>query len=313
MGNYCIGIDLGGTTVKLGLFYTTGELIEKWEIPTRKENNGSYIISDIAKSIKSKMLDINVAMEEVEGAGMGVPGPTQSNGFVPICVNLGWKDCNPAKELSELLGIPVKGGNDANVAALGEMWMGGGKGFSDVVMITLGTGVGGGVILNGQIIAGNRGIAGELGHIRVNTNETEICNCKNYGCLEQYASATGVVKVAKGLLEKSKQNNSLLSNIENITAKDVFDAAKSGDQLAVEATEILGKYLGVIMATVSLTIDPDVFVIGGGVSKAGEFLLDLIQRKYKEAVTISSDVASVRLAELGNDAGIYGAAKMALQ
>ena len=312
MKNYCIGIDLGGTTVKFGLFYSTGELIEKWEIPTRKENNGTYIIPDIAESIKSKLFEKNIAVEEVEGAGIGVPGPIRNNGFVPTCVNLGWSDRNPANELSELLGIPVKGANDANVAALGEMWKGGGKGFSNVVMITLGTGVGGGVILNGQIIAGNRGIAGELGHIRVNTNETEVCNCKNYGCLEQYASATGVVKVAKRLLENSNQANSLLSNLDNITAKDVFDAAKSGDLLAVEATEILGKYLGMVMATVSLTVDPDVFVIGGGVSKAGEFLLDLIQKKYKEAVTISSDVAVVRLAELGNDAGIYGAAKMAL-
>lgn len=312
MKNYCIGIDLGGTTVKFGLFHTNGDLIEKWEIITRKENNGSYIISDIANSIQTKLAQRNIKLEEVEGVGMGVPGPTKDNGYVPICVNLGWKDCYPSRELSNLLGLPVLGANDANVAAFGEMWMGGGRGFSNVVMLTLGTGVGGGVILNSQIIAGSRGIAGELGHIVVNPNETEVCNCKNRGCLEQYASATGVVKVAKQLISEGNRK-SLLENFENLTAKDVFDCAKSGDLIALEATEVLGKYLAMVMATVTLTVDPDVFVIGGGVSKAGTFLLDLIRKNFEKSVTISSEIPCIRLAELGNDAGIYGAARMALQ
>lgn len=312
MKNYCIGIDLGGTTVKFGLFHTNGDLIEKWEIITRKENNGSYIISDIANSIQNKLVQRNIKLEEVEGVGMGVPGPTKDNGYVPICVNLGWKDCYPSRELSNLLGLPVLGANDANVAAFGEMWMGGGRGFSNVVMLTLGTGVGGGVILNSQIIAGSRGIAGELGHIVVNPDETEVCNCKNRGCLEQYASATGVVKVAKQLISE-RNGKSLLENFENLTAKDVFDCAKSGDFIALEATEVLGKYLAMVMATVTLTVDPDVFVIGGGVSRAGTFLLDLIRKNFKKSVTISSEIPCIRLAELGNDAGIYGAARMALQ
>ena len=313
MKKYCFGIDVGGTTVKMGLFTTEGELLDKWEIPTRKEDGGAYILNDVAASVEAKLAVKNIAKEDVAGAGIGVPGPTLDTGYVSICVNLGWKDKNPANELSELLSIPVKAGNDANVAALGEMWKGGGEGYLDVVLLTLGTGVGGGIIINGEIAPSHRGVGGELGHITVNPDEEATCNCGNHGCLEQYASATGVVRIAKKLLAASKEESSLRT-LETVTAKDVFDAAKAGDHLAVEAVEVLGKYLGLVVANVALTVDPDVFVIGGGVSKAGQVLIDVITKYYhKFAKIIGDNKAKVVLAKLGNDAGIYGAARMVLK
>lgn len=313
MKKYCFGIDVGGTTVKMGLFTTEGELLDKWEIPTRKEDGGAYILNDVAASVEEKLAEKNIAKEDVAGAGIGVPGPTLDTGYVSICVNLGWKDKNPANELSELLSIPVKAGNDANVAALGEMWKGGGEGYLDVVLLTLGTGVGGGIIINGEIAPSHRGVGGELGHITVNPDEEATCNCGNHGCLEQYASATGVVRIAKKLLAASKEESSLRT-LETVTAKDVFDASKAGDHLAVEAVEVLGKYLGLVVANVALTVDPDVFVIGGGVSKAGQVLIDVITKYYhKFAKIIGDNKAKVVLAKLGNDAGIYGAARMVLK
>ena len=310
---YCFGIDVGGTTVKMGLFTTEGELLDKWEIPTRKEDGGAYILNDVAASVEAKLAEKNIAKEDVAGAGIGVPGPTLDTGYVSICVNLGWKDKNPANELSELLSIPVKAGNDANVAALGEMWKGGGEGYLDVVLLTLGTGVGGGIIINGEIAPSHRGVGGELGHITVNPDEEATCNCGNHGCLEQYASATGVVRIANKLLAASKEESSLRT-LETVTAKDVFDAAKAGDHLAVEAVEVLGKYLGLVVANVALTVDPDVFVIGGGVSKAGQVLIDVITKYYHNfAKIIGDNKAKVVLAKLGNDAGIYGAARMVLK
>ena len=313
MKKYCFGIDVGGTTVKMGLFTTEGELLDKWEIPTRKEDGGAYILNDVAASVEAKLAEKNIAKEDVAGAGIGVPGPTLDTGYVSICVNLGWKDKNPANELSELLSIPVKAGNDDNVADLGEMWKGGGEGYLDVVLLTLGTGVGGGIIINGEIAPSHRGVGGELGHITVNPDEEATCNCGNHGCLEQYASATGVVRIAKKLLAASKEESSLRT-LETVTAKDVFDAAKAGDHLAVEAVEVLGKYLGLVVANVALTVDPDVFVIGGGVSKAGQVLIDVITKYYhKFAKIIGDNKAKVVLAKLGNDAGIYGAARMVLK
>ena len=313
MKKYCFGIDVGGTTVKMGLFTTEGELLDKWEIPTRKEDGGAYILNDVAASVEAKLAEKNIAKDDVAGAGIGVPGPTLDTGYVSICVNLGWKDKNPANELSELLSIPVKAGNDANVAALGEMWKGGGEGYLDVVLMTLGTGVGGGIIINGEIAPSHRGVGGELGHITVNPDEEATCNCGNHGCLEQYASATGVVRIANKLLAASKEESSLRT-LETVTAKDVFDAAKAGDHLAVEAVEVLGKYLGLVVANVALTVDPDVFVIGGGVSKAGQVLIDVITKYYHNfAKIIGDNKAKVVLAKLGNDAGIYGAARMVLK
>lgn len=313
MGTKCIGIDVGGTSVKVGLFETTGELLNKWEVPTRKEENGKYILEDVAASIKEKLAEKNIDMNDVEGAGLGVPGPIMPDGYVEVCVNLGWREINPVRMLSDLLdGLPVRGGNDANVAALGEMWQGGGKGYTDLVMLTLGTGVGGGVIIDEKIIAGKHGLAGEIGHIHVRDEETERCNCGGVGCVEQIGSATGIAREARRKMAASDTPSAMREFGDDITAKDVLDAAKAGDALAMEVVEIVGHYLGLACAQAALTVDPEIFVIGGGVSKAGQFLIDVIDKHYARFMTISENRAVIGLAQLGNDAGIYGAARLVL-
>ena len=312
MDRNCIGIDIGGTTVKIGIFTTEGEILKKWEIPTRREEGGKNILGDIAESVKETAKEMNIALSDFVGAGMGLPGPVEPDGHIPFCVNLGWKEGNPQEELSSLLdGMPVKSGNDANVAALGEMWRGGGIGFKNLVMVTLGTGVGGGIILNEKIWPGMQGVGGEIGHIHVVEGEQESCNCGGKGCLEQVASATGIVRVAKRRLAADPGASSL-REIKDLTAKDVLDEAKKGDALALESLEISCRYLGWALASITMVLDPEAYIIGGGVSKAGTFLTEKIQKYHDELSPMATRKAKVVLAELGNDAGIYGAARLIL-
>ena len=276
MGMKCIGIDVGGTTVKVGLFETDGTLLDKWEVKSRKEEDGKYILPDVAASIREKLAGLGLDLKkDIVGAGLGVPGPVMPDGSVEVCVNLGWHHVNPQKELSGLLdGIPVKSGNDANVAALGEMWQGGGKGYSDIIMITLGTGVGGGVILDQKILSGRHGLGGEIGHIHVRDDEWEHCNCGGVGCLEQIASATGIAREARRKMAADSRDSMLRKFGDDVTAKDVLDAAKAGDELADEVFEVVARYLGLALGQAALIVDPEIFVIGGGVSRAGQFLVD---------------------------------------
>lgn len=311
MSKYCFGVDVGGTTVKLGLFNTDGDLLEKWEIPTVTADGGKAILPDIARSIKKMMDEREMERDEVVGVGIGAPGPIDSEGTVYGAVNLGWGTFSIKKELQTMLNVPVEAGNDANVAALGEVWQGGARGYENVVMVTLGTGVGGGIIVEGRILAGATGAGGEIGHMHVNDEETIACNCGNCGCLEQYVSATGVVRLAKEKLAKSDRPSEL-RDIE-VTAKDVWDAAKKGDPLAVEVAEDFGWYLGKALASVACVVNPEVFVIGGGVSRAGDILIDYIQKNYRKTAFTGCRGALFTLARLGNDAGIYGAAKMVLE
>ena len=311
MAEFGFGVDLGGTTVKLGLFGVEGNILDKWEIPTRKENQGAYILGDIAEALNKKLEERNIPKYNVAGVGMGVPGPIKDDGTVMKCVNLGWDIYNVAEELSKLMDLPVKVGNDANMAALGESWQGGGKGFKNVVMVTLGTGVGGGIIVDGKMIAGTNGAGGEIGHITMNTEETASCGCGKKGCLEQYASATGIVNSAKKLLASSDKP-SALRELDEVTCKDIFDCAKANDELAKELVESLGKNLGLALAHISCVVDPEVFVIGGGVSKAGDILLEVIQKYYVQYAFHASRNTKFALAKLGNDAGMYGGAKLIL-
>ena len=302
--------DIGGTTVKLGMFTIEGELLDKWEIDTRKENNGGFILPDIAASIKAKMESENIEKEDVIGIGVGAPGPVDKNGVIYKAVNLGWGVLNIKEELEKLTGVTVMAGKDANVAALGEMWKGGGEGYSDLVVVTLGTGIGGGVIIDGRIVTGYKGAGGEIGHIHINDDETEVCGCGNKGCFEQYASATGIARLANRKLGSSNED-SVLRKCE-INAKTVFDAVKAGDKLAMEIAEEFGEYLGKGLANVADVTNPEVFVIGGGVSKAGQVIIDYGQKNFKKYVFHACRDAKFVLAKLGNDAGIYGAAKLAL-
>lgn len=314
MTKKCIGVDIGGTTVKMGLFEIDGTLLRKWEIPTRKEEDGLHILPDVAASIRQVLAEEKIELIDVAGAGMGLPGPVLPDGYVERCVNLGWKNLNPQRKLSDLLeGLPVRTGNDANVAALGEMWQGGGKGYKDIVMVTLGTGVGGGVVIDEKIVTGRHGLAGEIGHIRIREKETEFCNCKGRGCLEQVASATGIAREAKRVLAAGDEPSAMRRFGDKITAKNVLDCAKEGDAMALEVMETVAYYLGWGLSIIAMTIDPEVFVIGGGVSNAGSFLTDMIEKYYEEFTPLSEHTAGITVATLGNDAGIYGAARMILE
>ena len=311
MKKYGFGVDVGGTTIKMGFFETDGKLLDKWEIKTNTANGGEEILSDIAKSIDNKLAQEGISKDEVQGAGVGVPGPVRGNGVVNRCVNLGWGVKDVAAELGALTGLTVKVGNDANVAALGELWQGGAKGCTDAVMVTLGTGVGGGVIVDGKIVAGFHGAGGEIGHITVNPDEIEACNCGQYGCLEQYASATGIVRMAKRKLAKT-DDATVLRNYEPLTAKDIFDEAKNGDEVAKELVDELGLILGSALSNLAVVANPEVIVIGGGVSKAGAILIDTVAEHFKANAFYALKDTRFELATLGNDAGIYGCVAMIL-
>ncbi|MBS7007029.1 ROK family glucokinase [Anaerostipes sp.] len=306
---YIYGIDVGGTTVKLGLFKEDGSLVEKWEIPTRKENGGAHIIEDIGAALKENIAAHEIREDQLIGAGVGVPGAVLSFEKVNECVNLGWGQVNVAEELGKLLGCPVKVTNDANVAALGELWVGAAKDFCSAVMVTLGTGVGGGMIVDGQIINGSHGYGGEIGHMTVNPAETRRCNCGKTGCLELYASATGIVFETKKALKESDAETSL-RRMTDFSAKDIFDLAKEGDAFAAEQVDHLGEKLALAFGNITLTVDPEVFVLGGGVSKAGNILLDAIKKHYRKYTFGAVTEGKFILASLGNDAGIYGAARL---
>ena len=311
MSKVIFGVDLGGTTVKMGLFDTEGNVSDKWEIKTRKEDNGSKILPDIAEAIKKKMAEKGIEKNDVVGVGIGVPGPVDGNGVIYKAANLGWGEFSVKEELSKLLeGIPVEAGNDANVAALGEMWKGGGVGYKNLVAVTLGTGVGGGIIVEGKILTGATGAGGEIGHIHIVDDEPDACGCGNHGCLEQYASATGVSRLAKRRLAKDNKPSSLRNG--DLSAKAVFDAVKAGDELAKEIAVQFGHYLGKGLAAIACVVNPEIFVIGGGVSKAGEVLFEYIKDEYNKCVFRGSRGVKFALATLGNDAGIYGAAKLML-
>ena len=312
MASYCFGIDIGGTTVKCGLFLTTGELCEKWEIKTRTENGGKAILPDVAAAIQSKMGEKGIAKEQVTGVGVGVPGPVVKEREVTVAVNLHWGHTMLADELETLLGgIPVKVGNDANVAALGEMWKGGGEGTKNLIMATLGTGVGGGIIIDGKIITGSHGAGGEIGHACVEPTETEACNCGNKGCLEQMASATGIVRLAKRILDENTEATVLKK--DRISAKSVFDAYKAGDKVAARIVDKFAGYLGNALAVFACVVDPEIIVIGGGVSKAGQPLIDAVEKYFRRDAFVTCKDTPIVLAKLDNDAGIYGAAKLVVE
>lgn len=308
---YAVGVDLGGTTVKMGVFTEEAEVVKKWEIRTRKEENGRFILGDIAASVNETLTALGIHKADVKGIGMGVPGAVQPDGSVPVCVNLGWGKVQVKEEMEKMTGLLVYPANDANIAALGEMWRGGGKGCRNAVMVTLGTGVGGGIIVDGKIVVGTSGFGGEIGHMKMDFNEKETCGCGKKGCLEQYASATGVARMAKRLLKKSTEP-SVLRNTDRVTAKDVFDAAKAGDKLGIQIVEEVCRILALALSYISCVCDPEAFIIGGGVSKAGAILTETVQKYYKDYVFGDLKKTRFVLATLGNDAGIYGGAKLAL-
>lgn len=296
MNKIIFGIDIGGTTIKCGYFNESGELVGKDEIPTRKQDGGSFILADIADYIRKKTADNGLTTADIEGIGIGVPGAVKDDGTVNKCVNLGWGVVNVVDEMASHIDVPkdrIAAGNDANMAALGEYWKGGGKGHSSIMMITIGTGVGGGLIIGGRPVNGFNGAACEIGHIPMADDFGFACSCGKSGCLEQVASATGIARMGN-------KNN----------AKEVFDAAVSGDKEMEEVVEKVSMYLGKALAIAAGIADPECFIIGGGVCNAGEYFLEKIRKYYRQYAFHASRETMIVKALLGNDAGMYGAARL---
>ncbi len=304
--NFGFGVDLGGTTVKLACFDEAATMLDKWEIPTRTQNGGAQILPDIAHALLAYLEEKKIPKEAVLGIGIGAPGSVLADGTVNKCDNLGWGVFNLKQALEALTGFPVAAQNDANVAALGEFTKGSGAKYKSMMLVTLGTGVGGGIVLDGKVLTGAHGAAGEIGHMVLNPRETETCGCGKKGCVEQYCSATGIVRLAKKHLAENK-TSSVLTDIENLTCKAVFDAAKAGDCAAQAVLEQVYDYMGQFLGNICNVINPEAVVIGGGVSKAGQPLLDGIQRYFEKYAYHAATPVEFSLASLGNDAGVCGA------
>ncbi|WP_045517618.1 ROK family glucokinase [Neobacillus niacini] len=311
---WIVGVDLGGTTTKLAFINMNGEILHKWEIPTDNSNEGQNITTNISNTIDQKLVELKEQKSKLIGIGMGAPGPINyETGVVLNVVNLGWKDNFPLQEsLHSLTELPVVIENDANCAALGEMWNGAGKGARDLVCVTLGTGVGGGVIANGNIVRGINGAAGEIGHITSIPFGGAPCNCGKSGCLETIASATGIVRLAENELPKAEAKGQLaviFAENGKVTAKDVFDSARNGDELAKKLLDEVAFHLGFVLANIANTVNPEMIVLGGGVSRAGDILLDSVKVNFSMfAFSAARDSTNLALATLGNDAGVIGAA-----
>lgn len=310
---WIVGVDLGGTTTKLAFITNDGEIVHKWEIPTDNANEGNNITINIAKAIDEKLKEQGQTRDNLIGIGMGAPGPVNyEKGIVLNVVNLGWPNNYPLKDsLEKATLLPAAIENDANCAALGEMWMGAGNGAKDLVCVTLGTGVGGGVIAGGKVVQGINGAAGEIGHITAIPFGGAPCNCGKTGCLETVASATGIVRLARMELAKGLQSELTEKLAENgtITAKDVFDAARNCDELAQTVLNEVSFHLGFVLASIANTLNPEKIVLGGGVSKAGDILLNPVKSNFEKfAFSAVRDSTKLALATLGNDAGVLGAA-----
>lgn len=311
MSKYMIGMDIGGTSIKLGLFTAEGELLHKWNIPTRTEDNGFFILPDSWASIKEILELKNITTDEILGIGAGIPGFVSSKeGVVHYGTNIGWRNKQFTKELKELSGLPVFIENDANMAVLGENWLGAGNGGKHVLAVTLGTGVGAGIIANGAILTGINGMAGELGHILIEENGAP-CNCGKRGCLETIASATGIVRLAKEISTKQPESalTGMYKETKHVTAKDVFQLAEKGDTAAKEIVTKVAAVLGKTFADLGVILNPEKILIGGGVSQAGESFINQIRAHFEDyALPRVKANCEIEQAILGNDAGIIGAA-----
>ncbi|MGP0585453.1 ROK family glucokinase [Paenibacillus timonensis] len=309
-----IGVDLGGTAVKVGICNEEGQLLHTYEGPTEVDKGADTIVANIEKYVRRVVEESPFAWEQVAGVGAGVAGFTNvREGIIILAPNVGLKDFPIREILEQRLGKPIKIDNDANVAALGEAWGGAGKGIENCVCYTLGTGVGGGIIMNGKIYQGFSGMAGELGHMSVVPDLEAIgCGCGQMGCLETVSSATGIIRMAKDAVARGDRTS--LSHVESIMAKDVFDAAKAGDEAAIRIVNRAAYYLGKSMAAVAVVLNPELFIVGGGVSKAGDILFNEVRSVFAkltpEPVQRGMQIVP---ATLGNDAGMVGAAGLFLR
>jgi glucokinase len=315
MEKWLVGVDLGGTTIKIAFITFDGHIVEKWEIPTNISEDGKHIVNNIAESIFAKLEQLAEPREKLAAMGMGAPGfIDMKTGFIYHAVNIGWRDYALKDELEKATDLTVTVDNDANIAAIGEMWRGAGDGEGNLLMVTLGTGVGGGIIVNGHIMHGTNGMAGEIGHITSIPEGGASCNCGKTGCIETIASATGIARIAKEkvLHDPSSSLNEVFKNNGELKAKDVAEAAENGDHAAIDTLNEVTFHLGLVIANLSNSINPGKIVIGGGVSKAGSTLMTRLEKQFKRfALPRVAEGATLTVATLGNDAGVIGGAWLA--
>lgn len=311
MSKYVFGVDIGGTSIKFGLFTEVGDLIEKFALETDISDEGTKLLPSTADAILAKLEEKSLTISDIAGVGVGVPGPVDDDGVVLIGVNINWpKPVAIKKILSQLLGIPVNVTNDANIAALGEMWLGAAKGTKSAIMYTIGTGLGGAIIVDGKVINGTNGAGGEIGHNVAIPEGGALCGCGKTGCLETVTAAPGIVRMMNDVLAETNVDSTLRA-IEDVKAKDVFDAAKKGDELAFKIVDRVGFYLGLSAANLAASTDPELFIFGGGVSYAGDILINAIRKYYEKYAFASVKKTPFVIASLGNDAGIIGGAFLA--
>jgi glucokinase len=315
--NIYIGADIGGTSIKLAFISESGEMIDNWEVPTDIANNGENIPNDITNSVREKLAFHQFSIEQVIGMGAGAPGYVDVNtGMVFEAVNIGWKNVNLREKLSSLLDVPVFVMNDANLAVLGEHWLGAGRHSDHLIAVTLGTGVGGGILVNGQVINGVSGTGGEIGHIIVTPNEGPICNCGRKGCIETYASATGIANQGLEAIRNGEYTSlgKTFERNQTLSSKDIFEHANEGDSVSIKIIDKTTNLLGLMLANLSLAINPGVIIIGGGVSQAGDFLLSKIEKSFHDyVIEQAGNACEVVIAQLGNQAGVIGAAYLVKQ
>lgn len=308
---YGFGINIGSSVIKLAYFDLRGNLLHQWSIPTPVASGSNQVLSDIADEIEQFMKTNHLFEDDILGIGVGIPGPVSKGGTVNKCVNLNWGVFNLDRALSGLTGLNVVSSNTANVAALGECWQGCAKGCKNMFYLAMNTGIGGAVVSNGQLVPGAHGGSGEIGHITVNRQEVVNCTCGNKGCLEQYFSPFGIVRVAKRQLSSSL-TRSALRHKAYLSYVDVVDAARSGDKLAQDVLEKVTTYAGEVLASVCCVVNPDTIVLGGELCKQGKFLVDGLAQYFRKYVFHANKDVRFLTAALGDDAAIYGAFKLVL-
>lgn len=309
MKKYHVGIDIGGTKIKFGLFYKQ-ELIKLWEIETNTENNGENIINDTANSLIETLKLDDIKYYQISGIGIGIPGIVKNNEVI-FAPNIFWKNKNIIKEMEDLTKIKnIKCINDANAATLGEQWKGNAKKYKNFVLITLGTGIGGGVIIDNKLYEGALGSAGEFGHLYSDDAKKYMCNCGKCGCVELVASANGLPRIAESILDDL--NDCSIDRQKYESTKNIWTLVENGDNIATRVAEIFGKNIGIMLANISAILNPDAIIIGGGMSKSGPIVIEYIKKYFNEYSYKGCKNTIIEAASLDNKAGIYGLAKLAM-
>ncbi len=311
-----IGIDVGGTNVKIALVDENGKIIYSNSVPTYAKMGYEYTVNNIKQSIRDLMKETNKNEKSIEGIGFDFPGQIDYvNGIVKLAPNIpGWVNVPIAKMIEEEFHIPTKVDNDVRCAALGELNFGAGKGCKNFICITVGTGIGSGIVINGQLVRGASNAAGEIGHIKLQMNDGPLCGCGDYGCLEAYASGPAIVAMAQDYIKGGKAAKFReLAAVDGgeITPYHVAKAAEEGDPVAKKIFEIMGYRIGIGLTSVINLLNPEKVIIGGGVAESGELLLGPIRKTIKErAMTIAGNAVEIVPAQLGNSAGVIGASML---